>query len=210
MEYMFGGTISDSCIKDEQILRSYTRCIVSALHYVHSKGIVHCDVKGKNVLVGSKVGVAKLADFGSARRIARIEEDAGALIKPQGTPLWMAPEVIRQEKQGFESDIWSLGCTIIEMITGKAAWKDCDSSTVVFKIGFSDELPEFPEQLSELGCDFLDKCLRRNPSERWTCDQLLQHPFLSSTDILVETSPRSILDWDNVTEFCDDDEDSLN
>ncbi|KAL5710148.1 hypothetical protein ACHQM5_020750 [Ranunculus cassubicifolius] len=201
MEYMYGGSVADGGrIKDEQMVRSYTRHIVSALRYIHSRGIVHSDVKGKNVLLGSKPGVAKLADFGSAKRISKEE----GMIKAQGTPLWMAPEVIRQEKQGPESDVWSLGCTIIEMITGKSAWKDSES-TVVFRIGFSDELPEFPYRLSELGKDFLSKCLRREPSERWSCEQLLRHPFVSETDICIESSPRSILDWAN-SEFHEDDD----
>ncbi|KAF9598318.1 hypothetical protein IFM89_026607 [Coptis chinensis] len=199
MEFMFNGTVSDSVHLNEKIVRSYTRCIVSALNYIHLKGIVHCDVKGKNVLVTSKLGVCKLADFGSAQKV----EEQGKEIKAQGTPLWMAPEVIRQEKQGPESDIWSLGCTVIEMITGKSAWKDCESS-IVLKIGFSDEVPEFPAQLSDSGRDFLDKCLRREPGERWNCEQLLQHPFLSE-DMVVESSPRSILDWAS-SEFCDENE----
>ncbi|KHN40088.1 hypothetical protein glysoja_009465 [Glycine soja] len=62
------------------------------------------------------------------------------------------------------------------------------------RIGYSDELPEFPIQLSELGKDFLEKCLRREPSERWSCDQLLQHPYLLPYYALVESSPRCVLD----------------
>ncbi|OVA02734.1 Protein kinase domain [Macleaya cordata] len=223
MEYMAGGTVVDLAAKfggkgihgyvdHEQIVRSYTRCIVSALHYIHSSGFVHCDVKGKNVLVGSTPGFAKLADFGSAKRISSDGcanlEDGGAkmMILPRGTPLWMAPEVIRQERQGPESDVWSLGCTIIEMITGNPPWKDCGPK-MVHQIGFSDQVPEFPDQISELGRDFLEKCLRRDPSERWTCEELLRHQFLSTdSEIVNNQSPRCVLDWSN-SEFRDDNED---
>ncbi|CAH2069513.1 unnamed protein product [Thlaspi arvense] len=115
-----------------------------------------------------------------------------------GTPLWMAPEVIRGEYQGPESDVWSLGCTIIEMITGKPPWID-DGAETLRTIGFPDELPKFPARLSETGRDFLEKCLRRDPSERWSCDQLLQHPFLSSSALSL--SPRHVFDWvDSVVE----------
>ncbi|KAF8402620.1 hypothetical protein HHK36_010709 [Tetracentron sinense] len=213
LEYMSGGTVADLASQlggkysdvDEGIVRSYAWCIVSALRYIHSKGIVHCDVKGKNILVGSTPGVAKLADFGSAKRISgdtNVEEEE-QLSMPRGTPLWMAPEVVRRERQGPESDVWSLGCTIIEMITGKPVWRDCGATTMC-RIGFSNELPEFPAQLSELGHDFLDKCLRREPGERWTCDQLLQHPFVSvSGNFVAESSPRCVLDW-TCSEFCNE------
>uniref|UniRef100_A0A5B7BTZ5 Putative Mitogen-activated protein kinase kinase kinase 13 n=1 Tax=Davidia involucrata TaxID=16924 RepID=A0A5B7BTZ5_DAVIN len=206
MEYLPGGTVADLAKQAgadvaEQILRSYTWCIVSALSYVHSKGIVHCDVKGKNVLVGPTPGTAKLADFGSATEFP-------AVMSPRGSPLWMAPEVIRREHQGPESDVWSLGCTVIELVTGKPAWEDRGADTLC-RIGYSDELPEFPTQSSELCRDFLDKCLRRERNERWSCDQLLQHPFISSSsppNMITYSSPRCVLDWFN-SEFCVDEDD---
>ncbi|XP_042514074.1 mitogen-activated protein kinase kinase kinase 18-like [Macadamia integrifolia] len=207
MEYLQGGTAADVASRfggkgDERVVRSYAWCIVSGLRYVHAKGFVHCDVKGKNVLLGSgsTAGVAKLADFGSAKRFS----GEGKTVFPRGSPLWMAPEVVRGESQGPESDIWSLGCTVIEMVTGKPAWEDRGADTLC-RIAFSDSVPEFPDELSDLGRDFIDKCFRREPSERWTCEQLLHHPF-----VLVETvtvsSPRSILDWPS-SEFDDNDND---
>lgn len=206
VEYLPGGTAAElaefpGADVDEEIVNRVTRCVVSALKYVHSLGIVHCDVKGRNVLVGSRKGVAKLADFGSA-----VKSEEWKL--PRGSPLWMAPEVIRGEYQGPESDVWSLGCTVIEMVTGKPAWEDRGFDTV-FRIGYSDELPKIPTQLSQLGKDFLDKCLRRNCKARWSCDQLLQHPFLLSSclsDVAAEVSPRCTLDWLN-SNFSDEDDD---
>ncbi|XP_043725419.1 mitogen-activated protein kinase kinase kinase 17-like isoform X2 [Telopea speciosissima] len=205
MEYLQGGTAADVASRfsgkgdDQRVVRSYTWCIVSALRYVHGKGFVHCDVKGKNVLLGSgsTAGVAKLADFGSAKRFSGEENK----IFPRGSPLWMAPEVVRGEKQGPESDVWSLGCTVIEMVTGKPAWEDHGADTLC-RIAFSDAVPEFPDELSELGRDFIDKCLRREPSERWNCEQLLHHPFVSAGAV-TESSPRSTLDWPS-SEFDDD------
>ncbi|XP_073273248.1 mitogen-activated protein kinase kinase kinase 18-like [Primulina huaijiensis] len=186
MEYMPRGTAADSACSDEGFVRSYTWCLVSALSYLHSRGIVHCDVKGKNVLLGPSPGSAKLADFGSAAILS------GDRISPRGSPLWMAPEVVRGEYQGPESDVWSLGCTVIEMVTGKPAW---DS---VSRIGHSAEFPAFPSKLSKLGCDFLRKCLQRDAKKRWTCDQLLQHPFICQCshpkDPIAGSSPRCVLD----------------
>lgn len=212
VEFMPGGTVADLAVRsggecadvDERVVRSYTYCIVSALRYVHSLGLVHCDVKGRNVLVGDGAGVAKLADFGAARRASGELGLQSAAILPRGSPLWMAPEVVRREYQGPESDIWSMGCTVIEMVTGKPAWEDCGADTL-FRIGFSDELPKFPTQLSNLGHDFLEKCLRRDPTDRWSCDQLLQHPFISSScpNSITHPSPRSVFDFFN---FSDDDD----
>ncbi|KAB2028618.1 hypothetical protein ES319_D05G109200v1 [Gossypium barbadense] len=207
MEYMAGGTVADEAIVksrladvEEKILRWHTRCLVSALKYVHSEGIVHCDVKGKNVLVGHDLTSVKLADFGSAMVEIKNESSGDRCrseIWPRGSPLWMAPEVIRGEYQGQESDVWSLGCTIIEMVTGKPAWKDQGFDSLN-RIANSEELPEFPAQLSELGKDFVEKCLRRDQNQRWSCDQLLQHPFVASASapiMIGESSPRCVLDF---------------
>ncbi|KAG7949441.1 hypothetical protein I3843_13G062400 [Carya illinoinensis] len=215
LEYLPGGTVADVAKRwgddvDERVVRSHAWCVVSALRYLHSRRIVHCDVKGKNILVGADINLAKLADFGSA--IDTSGEASRTPILPRGSPLWMAPEVIRRELQGPESDVWSLGCTIIEMVTGKPAWEDRGVDTLS-RIGFSDDLPEFPTRLSELGRDFLEKCLRRDPSKRWSCDQLLQHPFLSSSaspyTVLTDSSPRCVLDWIN-SEFNNEDDEEEN
>ncbi|XP_052184548.1 mitogen-activated protein kinase kinase kinase 18-like [Diospyros lotus] len=205
LEYLPGGTAADLAKfsggdVDEGSVRSYTRCLVSALRYVHSLGIVHCDVKGKNVLLGSEPGVAKLSDFGSATSFP-------AAGPPRGSPLWMAPEVVRREYQGPESDVWALGCTVIEMVTGRTAWEDHGADTLR-RVGYSNEMPELPARLSEQGRDFLDKCLRRDRTERWNCDQLLRHPFVSSSEPLsskAHPSPRCVLDWLN-SDFIDDDD----
>ncbi|XP_020870848.1 mitogen-activated protein kinase kinase kinase NPK1 [Arabidopsis lyrata subsp. lyrata] len=197
LEYLPEGDVANYTaggINDETLLQRYTACLVSALHHVHSHGFVHCDVKARNVLV-SQSSMIKLADFGSAFRI----HTPTAQITPRGSPLWMAPEVIRREYQGPESDVWSLGCTIIEIFTGKPAWEDHGIIDSLSRIGFSDELPVFPSKLSEIGRDFLEKCLKRDPNQRWSCDQLLQHPFLSQchNSSPAESSPRCVLDWVN-------------
>ncbi|OIW04376.1 hypothetical protein TanjilG_32568 [Lupinus angustifolius] len=193
IEYMPGGNVADMdrAYVDEVLVKRYTWCLVHALRHVHELGVVHCDVKGRNVLLAGDGSVAKLADFGSA-----VEFNHATGILPRGSPMWMSPEVIRREYQGPESDVWSLGCTVIEMFTGKTPWKD-DGVDTLNRIGFSSALPEFPNALSELGRDFLEKCLRREAKERWSCNQLLQHPFLQieSFTKVSESSPRCILDW---------------
>ncbi|CAF1699593.1 unnamed protein product [Brassica oleracea var. botrytis] len=195
LEYLPEGDVSNGgIVVDETLLRRYVWCLVSALGHVHSNGIVHCDVKSKNVLVVNGGSSVKLADFGSAMEFKK----PTAEITPRGSPLWMAPETIRGEYQGPKSDVWSLGCTVIEMLTGKPAWEE-NGFDSLSRIGYSNELPFIPAGVSELGQDFLEKCLRRDRSQRWSCDQLLEHPFLCQDhhSFVTESSPRCVLDWVN-------------
>ncbi|KAG2290798.1 hypothetical protein Bca52824_050402 [Brassica carinata] len=206
LEYLHEGDVANGgTIVNETLLRRYVWCLVSALRHVHSNGIVHCDVKAKNVLVADGGRSVKLADFGSAVEL----ENPTVAIAPRGSPLWMAPEVVRRNYQGPESDVWSLGCTVIEMLTGKPAWED-NGFESLSRIGFSSELPFIPAGVSELGRDFLEKCLRRDRSQRWSCDQLLDHPFLRQDQhsvLTTESSPRCVLDWVS-SEFEEEEEES--
>ncbi|XP_068653666.1 mitogen-activated protein kinase kinase kinase 17-like [Aristolochia californica] len=215
MEYMAGGSLSDVSKKfggilDESVIRLYIKEILQGLAYLHRSGIVHCDLKCKNVLLGSS-GNVKLADLGSARKLKSFGGDSSKNSSQSlsGSPLWMAPEILRKEMPDFASDIWSLGCTVIEMATGTPPWADqvFDPMAAIFKIACSEDTPAFPTNFSEEGLDFLRKCLQRDPKSRWTCDQLLNHPFVSnkSSGTCFEEdddshSPTSILDvndWDS-------------
>ncbi|EEF37556.1 Mitogen-activated protein kinase kinase kinase, putative [Ricinus communis] len=179
LEYMSGGSLVDTIQAHggrlgESMIGYYTCQIVQGLDYLHSNGLVHCDIKSSNILIGD--AGAKIADFGCAKRVVATVDVAETI---GGTPMFMAPEVARGAEQGFASDIWALGCTIIEMATGCAPWPNAnDPVSVMYRIGFMDQLPEFPCCLSEQAKDFLEKCLRRDPKQRWTANQLLKHPFL--------------------------------
>ncbi|XP_054791384.1 mitogen-activated protein kinase kinase kinase 18-like [Prosopis cineraria] len=210
MEYAPYGTLADMTRRrdglDEAVVRTYARQILLGLDHLHSNGIVHCDIKGKNVLITEEG--AKIADLGCARRGADAV-DCGGLVA--GTPLFMAPEVARGEQQGFAADVWSLGCTVLEMITGKAPWPDvADPLSAVYRIGFSGDVPEIPGFMSEKGRDFVSKCLKRDPNERWSVAELLRHAFVeestSSKSSMEEfessklDTPTSVIDgsiWDS-------------
>ncbi|OAY82410.1 Mitogen-activated protein kinase kinase kinase A [Ananas comosus] len=213
LEYAPGGSLSDEIKKrggrlDEKAIRSRAYEILRGLAYLHGAGIAHCDVKGQNVLIGSE-GRAKIADFGCARRVG-----GGAGGQFSGTPAFMAPEVARGEEQGTPADIWALGCTVLEMAAGRAPWPEfSDPVAALHHIGFSAQVPEIPLWLPEEGEDFVRKCLRRDPGERWTAEQLLRHPFLEPAAIRCRqdqgfwVSPKSTLDqgfWESESE--EDDE----
>lgn len=82
---------------------------------------MHQDIKGANILIDNK-GCIKLADIGSSKQVEKLATMTTA--KSKGTPYWMAPEVILQTGHSFSADIWSVGCTVIEMATGKPPWSE--------------------------------------------------------------------------------------
>ncbi|KAJ0989233.1 hypothetical protein J5N97_007589 [Dioscorea zingiberensis] len=202
MEYAAGGSLSDEIKSgpiDEASIRDHVAGILSGLTYLHSLGYVHCDVKPENILIGDD-GRTKLGDLGCAK-VSGDEERC--LIR--GTPMFMAPEVARGEEQGPTADVWALGCTFIEMATGRRPWPEISSPLAVLnRIAFSSELPEIPGWLSGDAKDFLAKCLIRDSEKRWTAEQLLQHPFVASCVIgSIWSSPKSTLNqefWDLISE----------
>merc|ERR1711991_884688 len=102
-----------------------------------------------------------------------------------GTPYWMAPEVIKSEAlgkgYGTKSDVWSVACTIVEMVTGKPPWPECGSMwAAVYKIANSQGLPtEIPKDLGDDMRDFLEKCFERDPDRRPAAAELLKHSWIA-------------------------------
>lgn len=211
MEYAPDGTLVDAIRSqgghlDEATIKVYTRSILLGLQYLHANGIVHCDIKGRNLLVTND-GL-KIADLGCARRVDDVSS-AGSSIA--GTPVFMAPEVARGEEQGFPADVWALGCTVIEMATGRAPWPDVsDPVSALYRIGFSGDIPEAPIFMSKQAKDFLDKCLKRDPVDRWSACELLKHAFLEDpispsqqVNNFNSDTPTSVLDqgfWESMGE----------
>ncbi|KAE8705298.1 Mitogen-activated protein kinase kinase kinase YODA [Hibiscus syriacus] len=178
LEYVSGGSIykilQDYGQLGELAIRSYTHQILSGLAYLHSKSTVHRDIKGANILVDPN-GRVKLADFGMAKHIA----GQSCPLSFKGNPYWLAPEIIRNPSGcNLAVDIWSLGCTVLEMATTKPPWSQYEGVAAMFKIGNSKELPPIPDYLSDEGKDFVRQCLQRNPLNRPTAVQLLGHPFV--------------------------------
>ncbi|CAD6218043.1 unnamed protein product [Miscanthus lutarioriparius] len=110
----------------ESVIRNFTRHILRRLAFLHGQKIMHRDIKGANLLVDVQ-GVVKLADFGMAKHLST----AAPNLSLKGTPYWMAPEMVQatlMKDVGYDLavDIWSLGCTIIEMLDGKPPWSDLE------------------------------------------------------------------------------------
>ncbi|CAN6721939.1 unnamed protein product [Malus baccata var. baccata] len=188
LEYVHPGSINKYVqdhigVMTESVVRNFTRHILSGLAFLHNTKTVHRDIKGANLLVDAS-GVVKLADFG----MAKLLNGQSYNLSLKGSPYWMAPEVIRAAMQNnadpdlaLAVDIWSLGCTVIEMFNGKPPWSDFTGPQAMFKV--LNTIPDIPETLSAEGKDFLQWCFRRNPMERLSASDLLEHPFVRCSPV---------------------------
>lgn len=185
MEFVPGGSISSIINRfgplPEMVFCKYTRQILQGVAYLHDNCVVHRDIKGNNVML-MPTGIIKLIDFGCAKRLAwaGLNGTHSDMLKSmRGTPYWMAPEVINESGYGRKSDIWSIGCTVFEMATGKPPLASMDRMAAMFYIGAHRGLmPPLPARFSEPAADFVRLCLTRDQHERPSALQLLKHSFL--------------------------------
>eukprot|EP01084_Bolivina_argentea_P179730 310547_1 len=183
MEYCGAGAVLDLMrvtgknLTEKQI-QIVMRESLKGLEYLHSKKLVHRDIKAGNVLLNHK-GACKLADFGVAKDTNNPNDYAKTTI---GTPYWMAPEVFGKGKYNTKADIWSLGITAIEMATGKPPHADKAPLQVIFLIPKRDapNLPEDEDHWSDDFRDFISSCLIKDPLKRPTAKELQQHTWIKN------------------------------
>lgn len=188
MEYMDSGTL-------ETLLRSHgnfseakiahvARQVLNGLSYLHSHKIIHRDIKPANLLVHRRMEV-KIADFGVSKIMCRTLDACNSYV---GTCAYMSPERFDPDTyggnyNGYASDIWSLGLTLMELYMGHfpllPPGQRPDWATLMCTICFG-EPPSLPEGVSDEFRSFLDCCLQKDSIKRWSAAQLLTHPFLKS------------------------------
>ncbi|XP_053292633.1 mitogen-activated protein kinase kinase kinase 4 isoform X1 [Pleuronectes platessa] len=183
MEYCDEGTLEEVSRLglQEHVIRLYSKQITTAINVLHEHGIVHRDIKGANIFLTSS-GLIKLGDFGCSVKLRNNTHTMpGEVNSTLGTAAYMAPEVITRAKgegHGRAADIWSLGCVLIEMVTGKRPWHEYEHNfQIMYKVGMGHK-PPIPEKLSTEGKDYLGHCLESEPKRRWTASMLLDHPFV--------------------------------
>ncbi|XP_008228964.1 PREDICTED: mitogen-activated protein kinase kinase kinase YODA-like [Prunus mume] len=191
LEYASGGSLdhlikkSDGCGLPESEVRWYTKSILEGVKHIHQCDYVHCDLTPENILLvptttscGSTSLVAKIADFGLAKRTKENVGGSGC----RGSPMYLSPEALLDKLQDQPSAIWSVGCIVLEMLTGKPPW---DTSYCWKPRDFLNKLvvdsPKIPAKISKEGRDFLKICLAFNPCKRLTAEELLSHPFVAQS-----------------------------
>ncbi|XP_037397950.1 serine/threonine-protein kinase PAK 6 [Pygocentrus nattereri] len=188
MEYLQGGAltniVSETRLSEEQIA-TVCEAVLQALAYLHSQGVIHRDIKSDSILL-SLDGRIKLSDFGFCAQISKDIPKRKSLV---GTPYWMAPEVISKSPYGTEVDVWSMGIMVVEMVDGEPPYFS-ETPVAAMKRLRDEPAPTIRniQQVSPVLKDFLDRMLTRDPLERASATDLLEHPFL-----LQSSSPQCLV-----------------
>ena len=174
LEYAENGSLL-KLVKDvgkipEDITCTYVRQVLMALAYLHAANIIHRDLKAANILLNGK-GDVKLADFG----VAAVIDSSDKHFTVVGSPYWMAPEIIQATGHSVQSDIWSLGCTVIELLTGEPPHFGLNPMTAMFKIVQSPA--PIPRDVSPQMHKFLEACFQKDPEARPPASELLKNPL---------------------------------
>ncbi|KAL0489389.1 hypothetical protein AKO1_010686 [Acrasis kona] len=124
IEFCSGGDLMNLLTQDqalpEDTVHLFSMDLVQGLQYIHSRGVIYCDLKPSNVLIDG-CGVLKLSDFGLAQfiRDSELEKDTSSVGRPKrGSPCYMAPELFQGGWHSIYSDFWSLGCVLYELASG--------------------------------------------------------------------------------------------
>lgn len=208
MEYCEGGSLASLLehgrFEDEVIIQVYSLELLEGLAYLHQSGVVHRDIKPENILLDHN-GVVKYVDFGAAelvtkngtrrlgtksvmhsnsKSIASMNQSKNKNNDMMGTPMYMAPENITGKKKGQRlgsDDIWSLGCVILEMTTGKRPWANLDNEWAIMYHVAAGHIPQFPtsNEMSQSGIQFLSRMLKPNPDQRSSAVELLLDSWIA-------------------------------
>ncbi|KAL6305267.1 hypothetical protein BKA93DRAFT_220477 [Sparassis latifolia] len=182
LEYVPGGSVTSLLRNygafEEPLVRNWVRQILLGLNYLHERDIIHRDIKGANMLVDNKGGV-KISDFGISKKVEDNLLPGHRAHRPslQGSVFWMAPEVVKQTAYTQKADIWSVGCLVVEMLTGEHPWAQLTQMQAIFKIGSSAK-PTIPADISAEAENFLQLTFELNHKARPTAAELLKHPWI--------------------------------
>ena len=177
LEYAESGSLQQLLKRfghlEEPLIARYLRSTLVALAYLHAHDVIHRDIKAANILM-TKTGDVKVADFGIASTLSE-----AASSQTPGSPFWLAPEVIEMDPVSSAADIWALGCTVIELLTGTPPYFELNTIQAMYAI-VQDRHPPMPKlPISPELTDFLELCFQAKPEDRPSAAALLSHRFLA-------------------------------
>ncbi|KAM8728385.1 serine/threonine-protein kinase PLK3 [Acanthopagrus latus] len=157
----------------EPEVRYYLKQIISGLKYLHSRSILHRDLKLGNFFVNENMEL-RLGDFGLAAKLETVEQRKKTIC---GTPNYLAPEVLNRQGHGTESDVWSLGCVMYTLMCGNPPFETLDLKETYKCI--KEVRYHLPSSLSPAAQKLISGILQKNPSDRLSLDQILNHEFFT-------------------------------
>ncbi|PRQ39056.1 putative protein kinase ULK-ULK4 family [Rosa chinensis] len=195
LEYCVGGNLMTLLDQDRQLpeesIHDLGWDLVRALLFLHSKGIIYCDLKPSNILLDEN-GRTKLCDFGLARKLSEISQTSSSSL-PQakrGTPCYMAPELFEDGGvHSYASDFWALGCVLYECYAGKPPFVGREFTQLVKSI-LSDPIPPLPGTPSRPFVNLINSLLIKDPAERIQWTELCGHAFWRTKLNLVPLPPQ--------------------
>ncbi|XP_059142609.1 uncharacterized protein LOC131930215 [Physella acuta] len=182
MERFSMGTLDNHISKkgalDEDTTRMYTKQILEGVAYLHEEKFIHRDIKGANVLLESSTSI-RLADFGTAKLLGVLTSASTTNV---GTCNWTAPEVFEGVRYTTKVDIWSVGCTVVQMLCGQPPFHGLEPLQIIRKhiMGAEPEYVLSANTSRELQ-NFLYSTLQKDPNERPPAKLLLNTPFITGT-----------------------------
>uniref|UniRef100_A0A7N0UNZ4 Protein kinase domain-containing protein n=2 Tax=Kalanchoe fedtschenkoi TaxID=63787 RepID=A0A7N0UNZ4_KALFE len=195
LEYCVGGDLMTLLRQDNQLpeesIHTLAYDLVKALQFLHSKGIIYCDLKPSNILLDEN-GHTKLCDFGLARKLVDISKTPSSTL-PQakrGTPCYMAPELFEDGGvHSYASDFWALGCVLFECYTGRPPFVGKEFTQLVKSV-LSDPTPPLPGSPSRPFANLINSLLIKDPAERLHWVELCDHAFWTTKFTLIPLPPQ--------------------
>ena len=177
MEYISGGNLQNFVKKRrklcEKTAKILYRQLIQGIKYIHSKGIVHRDIKLENILLDLN-NIVKICDFG----VGKLTQKGQKLMDQCGTPVYMAPEIIKGDGyEGFPVDVWSSGVALYIMLSGNIPFnrdKTHDLQSAIVNLPYKKI-----DDISDNANDLLKNILEKDPNKRFTPDQILEHPWMN-------------------------------
>ena len=201
MEYVEGGSLADLVARHGPLPESLTAYLVAqilvGLSFLHDNGLVHRDIKASNVLI-SKEGTVRLCDFGlvildDVSRLpqsARVESGGPATGSTHGSAHWWAPEIVQLREPTAAADIWALGATVIEILTGKPPNGELGALAAAFRIVSDTAGPRAPAAASLALRAFLVATFTRDPGQRPSAQALLDSLWITQALAALAGDPR--------------------